>query len=163
MVGSEPFSSSTPLCFLFLVFCFVLDHGGEAIRWVSGAYPASDTVVVDWIKLASFVTMKGDTSGYTRLVWLWCLGLAWLELQVFEKNSRARSSHRYRFNFLGRRFRIKGGWILRVITEPNDYLSWEDIWDLTLVTKEDRSTVQGVAWVREEPQCYVSHRLKIAR
>ena len=26
--------------------------------------------------------------------------------------------------------------------------------DLTLVTKEDRSTVQGVAWVREEPWCY---------
>ena len=40
-------------------------------------------MVVDWIKLASFVTVKGDTGGYTRLAWLWCLGLAWLELQVF--------------------------------------------------------------------------------
>ena len=66
-------------------FCvlILLGHGGKAIRRVSGAHPAPDTVAVDWIKLASFVTRKGDTDGYMRLMWLWCLGLAWLELQVF--------------------------------------------------------------------------------
>ena len=123
MVGSEPYLSSTPLCFLFFVFCFVLDHGGEAIRSVSGAYPAPDPVVVDWIKLASFVAVKGDTGGYTRLVWLWCLGLAWLELQVFWEFFPHAVPIATVLIFLGRRFRRKGGWILRVITEPNGYLS----------------------------------------
>ena len=72
------------LVFSVFVFLFLLVYG-EAIRWVSGACPAPDPVVLNWIKLASFVTVMGDAGGYTRLVWFWCLGLAWLELQVFRE------------------------------------------------------------------------------
>ena len=71
MVGSEPYSSPT------------LDHGGKAIRRVSGAYPAPDTEMMDWIKSASDVTMEGDVDEYAHLMWSRCLGLAWLGLQVF--------------------------------------------------------------------------------
>lgn len=42
--------------------------------------PKSHTVVIVWAKLASFVTIEGDTDAYTQL---WCLGPAWLGLQVF--------------------------------------------------------------------------------
>lgn len=79
---SSPFSCRY---LIFLVFSyFLLDYRGEAIRWFSGACPAPVTLVADWIKSASFFMMEGvDADGYTHLVWFWCLGLAWLERQVF--------------------------------------------------------------------------------
>ena len=40
--------------------------------------------MVDWIKMASDVTKKGYLDEYARLMWLLCLGLTWLGLQVFE-------------------------------------------------------------------------------
>ena len=46
-------------------------------------HPAPDTEMVDWIKMASTVTKKGDIDEYAHLVWSRCLGLAWLGLQVF--------------------------------------------------------------------------------
>lgn len=52
--------------------------------WVSEACPAPDTIVVDWIKQASFIMMKEvDADGYKQMAWLYCLGFAWLELQDF--------------------------------------------------------------------------------
>ena len=112
MVGSKLFSSNT------------LGHGGEAIRWVSGAYPAPDTAMVDWIKLTSNVTKKGDIDGYAHLMWLQCLGLAWLGLQVFwDFFPRTQFPLLPFLFFLGRRFRGKGGRIPRVNTELNGYPS----------------------------------------
>lgn len=70
-------------CWRWLLF-FLPYHAGEAIRWFSGSYIASNKVVVDWVKLASFTIMKEiNTNRYTNPVCLWYLGLAWLELQVF--------------------------------------------------------------------------------
>ena len=60
-----------------------------------GSIPSSHTVVVDWIKLASTHTKKGDIDGYAHLMWLQCLGPAWLGQQVFDTFSRARSFHCY--------------------------------------------------------------------
>ena len=48
MSGLEPYSSP------------ILDHGGNAIWWVSRANPAPDIETVHWIKSASNVTKKGD-------------------------------------------------------------------------------------------------------
>ena len=45
--------------------------------------------------------MKENTDEYTHLVWLWCLDLAWLGLQVVETLSRVHSFHRYPFYFFG--------------------------------------------------------------
>lgn len=40
-------------------------------------------ILGDLIKLVTLVMMKGvDTDEYVHLVWLWCLGLAWLELEL---------------------------------------------------------------------------------
>ena len=79
MIGSEPYSSSSGLLFfLFFTWSWRSSHS-VSIQSI----PSSHTVVVDWIKLASFVTVKEDTNRFTRLVWLWCLGSAWLELRVF--------------------------------------------------------------------------------
>ena len=69
MLGSKPFSSRT------------LSSGGIAIRWVSGAYPAPDTEMLDWIKLASTVINRGDINEYKYLMLSRSLSLAYLGLQ----------------------------------------------------------------------------------
>ena len=121
MLGSEPYSSLT------------LNHGGKAIRWVSGAYSVPDTATVDWIKSASTVKKKGDVDEYAHLMWSRCLDLTLLGLQDFWD-----FFPRTQFpllpllpllplpsflSFIVRRFRRKGSWNPRVNTELNGHSS----------------------------------------
>ena len=111
MVGSKPFSSPT------------LDHREKAIRWSSGAKPAPDTAMADWIKLAFNVTKKGDKYWYAHLIWSQCLSFARLGLQEFWYFFPRTQFPLlpFFFFFLGRRFRGKFGWIPRVYIEPNGF------------------------------------------
>ena len=86
MLESEPYTSPTLIIIIIIHFypfeSLTLDHGGEAIRRVSGAYQAPDAGMVDWIKLASNIIKKGDVDGYAHLTWPQYLSLAWLGLQI---------------------------------------------------------------------------------
>ena len=132
MVGSEPYPSPT------------LDHGGKAIRWDSGAYPAPDMEMVDWIKSTSTVTKKGDIDEYAHLVWSRCLGLVWLTLQ-----SLWESFPSMQFQLLPK---IPQKMILNS-TDKNEsnttyYASY--IRGPFFVSKRGRGNIQGVARSREE-------------
>ena len=73
------------LCILYFVICYLFwTWSWRRYHPMSFQSRSSSRVGGGGVdQVGTFVTVKGDTGGYTRLVWLWCLGLAWLELLVF--------------------------------------------------------------------------------
>lgn len=96
---------------LFIILLQLLGHEGEVTQCVSEACSVSVTMVMDRVKVAPFITIEVDSNKYKHLVWSWYPSLTWRELQAVWNCCHSSSFRWSIFNFFGRRFVWKGGWI----------------------------------------------------